>query len=97
MSNYSKLTFISQFNPLFEDCYHKYSTVRFYSETLISLAKNLKIPEIEILYINEAYLGTDAKEEKEEIARNWFEDLKRDDTADRADYPTLSLQICKRK
>ena len=90
-NRYSKLTFIRQCNPIYEDYCKKYSTVRFYSETIVSLAKNLEIPEIEILYFNETY-PSDTHSGKETEARIWFENLKKsDDSVNEIDYPTFSM------
>lgn len=85
---YSKLIFIRKCNPIYEDFYKKYSTIRFYSETIVALANSLKIPKIEILYFDETYTSDHGKG-KELQAKEWFENSK-DQSID-SDYPIMRM------
>lgn len=85
---YSKLVFVRKCNPVYEDFCKKYSTVRFYSETIIALANELKIPEIEIVYFDETY-ASDCGRDKEIKAREWFEVAK--ERNNNPDYPIMRM------
>lgn len=68
--SFSKLVFVRPHNPIYEDYDKKYSTIRFYSETLIQIAKNLGISEIEIAYIHESYKNQEHKIPKFDLEYN---------------------------
>lgn len=85
---YSKLIFVRKCNPIYEDFCKKYSTVRFYSETIVALANELKIPEIEIVYFDETY-ASDHGKDKEIKAREWFEIAK--ERNNNPDYPIMRM------
>lgn len=85
---YSKLIFVRKCNPVYEDFCKKYSTVRFYSETIVALANELKIPEIEIVYFDETY-ASDHGKDKEIKAREWFEIAKKRNN--NPDYPIMRM------
>lgn len=85
---YSKLIFIRRCNPIYEDFISKYSTIRFYSETIVNLAARLGITEIEIPYFDETYpsdegKGIDIK------AWNWYNSPESDSSDD---LPTIRLR-----
>lgn len=86
---YSKLIFVRKCNPIYEDFCKKYSTIRFYSETIVALANELKIPKIEIVYFDETYASDNGKD-KETKARKWFEETK-DQLIDNLDYPIMRM------
>lgn len=85
---YSKLIFVRKCNPVYEDFCKKYSTIRFYSETIVALANELKIPEIEIVYFDETYASDNGKD-KEIKAREWFEIAK--ERNNNPDYPIMRM------
>lgn len=85
---YSKLIFVRKCNPVYEDFCKKYSTIRFYSETIVALANELRIPEIEIVYFDETY-ASDRGKDKEVGAREWFEIAK--ERNNNSDYPIMRM------
>lgn len=70
---YDKLVFIRKCNPIYEDYCKKYSTLRFYSETIIALANRLGISQIDIPYFSDVS-QYDAKnlDSKQQEAIDWF-------------------------
>ena len=91
--SYSKLIFIRKCNPIYEDYTKKYSTLRFYSETIINLADRLGIKEIEIPYFDETYLS-DAGKGKEFKAREWYNS---EESSNCDDMPTIRFRDSARK
>lgn len=86
---YSKLVFVRKCNPVYEDFCKKYSTVRFYSETIVALANELKITEIEIVYFDETY-ASDHGKDKETKAQEWFE-MAKERNNNNPDYPIMRM------
>ena len=71
MRKYSRLVFIRDCNPIYEDYTSKYSTLRFYCKLISILAEKLEIPTIDILYFKECHASD--KKDLVSLQRDMFD------------------------